>query len=232
MKNKLLKILTFVVVFLVFTPLLVSCQSTNKDDSYISTEMINDAEFEYDSINNQTEVHWRATLTNNTIYNFKEFSIKFELYEGDTLQGKETYYYARGVNHGQSYTGGFKFVCDGEIDAIKYIQWSADYVSFWETYWIWIIAVCVIAGIVSLIYIICMIINDLDLDEVFENIGEFFKDNLEAALSLLGGSIGGIILGIVFSYWVPVLIILGGIVAFVLIGLFAHFVKWLIQELI
>lgn len=230
MKNKLLKILCLVVVVLVFTPLLVGCQSTNKDDSYILTSAIENATFEYDSEKNQTEVHWSTTLSNNTIYNFKEFSIKFKLYQAETLQGTETYYYARGVKHGESYTGGFRFVCEGKIDAIEYVQWTADYVSFWETYRIWIIATVVVAGIASLIYIIFMIINDLELWEVFSDICDFFEDYAWVGIMLLTLLGGGTILGIISSNWVCVLIVLGGVISLIAIALLAHFIKWLICE--
>ncbi|MDE6677228.1 MAG: ATP-binding protein [Clostridia bacterium] len=202
---------------------LAGCQSTDKAESYLNTSKIESTQFEYDSTNDQTKVIWGTTLTNNTIYNIKGFSVRFKLYHGDSLVNTETYNYSRGVKHGGNYTGLFNFYADGEIDSIEYVSWTANYNSFWGTYKIWFIVTIVIACIASLIYIIVMIIQDLELDDI----GEFLSDNWWIAFSLLV-PLGGTIWGIVTSYWVPILIVLGGIVAFILIALIAHLVRFIV----
>ena len=231
MKNKLLKILCLVAVFLVFVPLLVGCQSVNQENTYLDTGVLDNANFEYDAEKDQTKVRWTTTLTNDTIYDFESFSVKFELYSGNTLKGTKTCSYNCRVEHGQSYAGNFNFYCDGEINSIEFVSWSADHVSFWKTYWIWILVTSIIAGVAALIYIICVFVKELELCDVFDNIGEFFEEYGWVAFILFFSGVGITILGIALSYWVPILIILGGLIAFVLLSLLGHFIRWLCEEL-
>ena len=143
----------------------------------------------------------------------------------------ETYNYDVSVRHGADYTGKFNFYADNEIDSIEYVSWTANYSSFWETYKIWFIVMISLASVASLIYIIVMIIEDLELSDTFDAIAEFFEDYAWVAFCILIPLIGGGIWGIVGSYWVPILIVLGGIIAFVLIALIAHLVKFIIESI-
>lgn len=199
-------------------------QSTDKSEAYFDKSGIEYTQFEYDNNSNKTKVIWATTLTNNTIYNFDGFSVKFKLYSNSVVLGTETYIYDRGVKHGGEYTGAFNFYADGEVTAIEYVSWSANYNSFWETYKIWFIVTIVVACVAALIYIIVMIVQDLELDDI----GEFISDNWWILFSLLV-PFAGTIWGIVTSYWVPVLIVLGGIVAVVLLALIAHLIKFIVE---
>ncbi|MCM1440300.1 MAG: ATP-binding protein [Roseburia sp.] len=199
-------------------------QSTDKAEAYLDTSGIEYSRFEYDNNSNQTKVIWATTLTNNTIYNFDGFSIKFKLYNNSTVISSETYNYSKGVKHGGEYTGAFNFYADGEITAIEYVSWSANYNSFWETYKIWLIVTIVVVCVAAIIYIIVMILQDLELDDI----GDFLSEYWWVLFSLLI-PLAGTIWGIVTSYWVPVLIILGGIVAFVLLVLIAHLIKFIVE---
>lgn len=222
--KRILSVFLLVLIGFICLSLFAGCQSTDKSESYLDTSGIEYTRFEYDSTNNQTKITWATTLTNDTIYNFSGFSVKFRLYNNSSLISTETYNYSRGVKHGGSYTGAFNFSADGEIDAIEYVSWSANYNSFWETYKIWFIVTIVIVSVASLIYIILMIVEDLELDDV----GEFFADHAWIA-SFLIIPLAGSIWGIVTSYWVSVLIVLGGIVAFVLIALLAHLIRYIVE---
>lgn len=232
--NKIRRLYLFfllMVVLVISTVFLTGCQSTDKKESYFDTTGIEYSIFEYDPNTNQTRVIWATTLTNDTIWNFNSFSVTFNLYQDSILVKTETYNYDVSVRHGADYTGKFNFYADNEIDSIEYVSWTANYSSFWETYKIWFIVMISLASVASLIYIIVMIIEDLELSDTFDAIAEFFEDLAWVAFCILIPLIGGGIWGIVGSYWVPILIVLGGIIAFVLIALIAHLVKFIIESI-
>lgn len=232
--NKIKRLYLFfllMVVLVISTVFLTGCQSTDKKESYFDTTGIEYSIFEYDPNTNQTRVIWATTLTNDTIWNFNSFSVTFNLYQDSILVKTETYNYDVSVRHGADYTGKFNFYADNEIDSIEYVSWTANYSSFWETYKIWFIVMISLASVASLIYIIVMIIEDLELSDTFDAIAEFFEDYAWVAFCILIPLIGGGIWGIVGSYWVPILIVLGGIIAFVLIALIAHLVKFIIESI-
>ncbi len=215
-----------IILILIFT-LLTGCQSTDKSNSFIDTSSLQYTEFIYDANKDQTKVVWEATLTNDTIFNFDNFSITFKLYNQSNLVKTDTYHYNRGVKHGEEYTGSFNFYVDGKIDSIEYVSWTANYISFWDTYKIWIIAMSVVAGVATLIYIIVMIVKDLEFEDIWDATVEFFSNLVWVAIdfSIL---FAGIIFGIITSYWVPILIVLGGIVAFIVLVLLAQLIKFIV----
>ena len=231
-KRKLRYLLIFLPILIILICTLTGCQSTDKSQSYFNYSGIEYSQFEYDSANNKTKVIWATTLSNDTIYNFDSFSVDFKLYNNSTLIGTKTYNYDRGVKHGSDYTGKFNFYADGEVTSIEYVSWSANYNSFWDTYKIWFIVTIVVAAILAIAYIIVMIIEDLELNDVGEfiaDLGEFIADHWWIAFSLLL-PLGGSLYGIITSAWVPVLIIVGGIVAVILIGLIAHLIEFIVEE--
>lgn len=233
MRKSFVRHLTFILVLFIISLLSITLfsgcqQSTDKSEAYFDNSGIEYTKFEYDTNSNKTKVIWATTLTNNTIYNFDGFSVKFKLYNNSAIIGTETYNYDRGVKHGGEYTGAFNFYADGEVTAIEYVSWTAHYNSFWETYKIWFIVTIVIVCVAALIYIIVMIVQDLELSDTFEAIVEFFEDHAWVAVCFLI-PLAGTIWGIVTSYWVPVLIVLGGVIAFVLLALIAHLIKFIVE---
>ena len=228
MKQKI-KLFSIVLIILTCIFCISGCQSTDKSDSFFNYSQFEQATFEYNEETNKTKVIFNATLTNETIYNFDSFSVKIKLYDNSTLIGTETYNYDLGVKNGDSYTGYFNFYANGKIDSIEYVSWSANYSSFWETYKIWFIVSIIIVSISFVIYLIFMIIEDLELSDTVDAIVEFFEENGWVAILLLI-PFGSAIWGIISSYWIPVLIVVGAIVAFILLSLIAHLIKYIIEE--
>lgn len=228
MRNKFAqRAYSFVGLFLMLISCLLlfaGCQSTDKNESYLDSAKIEYADFDYDPASNQTKVVWKTTLTNNTIYNFDEFSVTFKLYNNSISVTTKTYYYSVGVKHGATYTGTFNFNAENEIDTIEFISWTAKYDSLWGTYKIWFIVIIVVACVAALIYIIIMIIQDLKLDDI----GDWLSEHWWIFFTLLA-PLSGIIWGSVTSNWVPILIIVGGIVAFVVLCLIAHLIKFIVE---
>lgn len=230
-KTKRLNIYVLLLLVLILSVSFFSgCESTNLENSFLDTSEIEATKYEYDSVNNKTKIIWTTTLTNNTIYNFSGFSVTFKLYDNTNTPTTQTYNYEKSVNHSSKYTGKFNFEADGKITSIEYVSWTAHYDTFWDTYKIWIIITSVVAGIITLIYIIVMILQDLELDDTTDAIVDFFEEHVWVAFIFLI-PLAGTIWGIVSSYWVPVLIILGGIVAVVLLSLIAHLIKYIVEEI-
>ncbi len=201
------------------------CQSTDKKESYLDTTYFSNIECEYDATKDETEIIWNAKFTNNTIYNFESFEITFKLYNDGELIDTKSCNYDFELNHGKEYIGKFRFFYNGEIDSVKYVSWIANYSSFWDTYKIWIIVTLIISLIASIIYIIIMIVQDLELYETYD----YVCDNLWTLLILLLPFCGSIY-GVIESSWVSSLVVLAGLCITILIALFAHFIKYLIQE--
>lgn len=219
MKNKI-KLFSIVLFLLVCMLCMSGCQSTDKSDSFFDYSQFEQATFEYNEETNKTKVVFNATLTNNTIYNFNSFSVKLNLYSDSNIVNIETYNYDRGVKNGDSYTGHFNFHANGQIDSIEYVSWTANYSSFWDTYKIWFIVSIILASIAFVVYLVFMIIDDLELSDTVDAIG----------IAILFIPLGGAIWGIISSNWVPILIVVGAIISFVLLGLIAHLIKYIIEE--
>ena len=209
---------------------LSGCQSTDKADSTIYYGDFNQATFEYNDETNETTVVFNAKLTNNTIYSFDSFSLTVTLYNGAVAVRNETLTYECGVKNGDDAIGNFTFTTNGEISAIKYVSWSANYNSFWETYHIWLIVSIFLVALASIIYVIAMIANDLDLSDSCDAVVDFFEEYVAIAFILII-PFGGAIWALATSHWVPVLIVIGAIVSFFVVALSAHLIRYLIEEM-
>lgn len=230
MKNKIFKIFNVLFLLVLFVPMLVGCQSTDKTKSYFNTKAISISKFNYDSSNNQTTVTWATTLTNETIYNIKAFSVKFELYSGETLVDTETYTYNRFVEHGQEYTSAFTFTHKGNIDSIKYKSWTATYTTFWETYKIWIIVSVVIVAVLTLVYLLCMIILDWDFSDVWFDFEDFSEEHGWPIICFLI-PFGTVIYSAITDNWICSIIVGIAIVALILLILIMHLLKFIIEDI-
>lgn len=218
------------VVLLLLLCCLSSCQSMDKTDSTIYYGGFDQATFEYNEGTMKTTVVFNAELTNNTIYSFDKFSITVKLYSGSVAVRDETITYKCSVKNGSRFNGDFTFNAAGEISAIEYVSWVADYNSFWETYHIWLIVSIVLAALSGIIYIVVMIVNDLDLSDTYDAIVDFFEEYVAIAFILII-PFGGAIWALATSHWVPVLIVIGAIAAFLAVALGAHLIKYLIEEM-
>lgn len=228
MKNRLRKtavILWLIVLVSCCALLFTGCHSVDKKDSYLSVDDIL-RQFDYNQAENKTKIKWYGSLSNETIYDFNGFSVSFRLYNGSEVLEDITVSYDRGVDHGDKYSGYFNFTYDGRVDGIEYISWTADYESFWETYEVWLITVIVLLGVLLLAYVIVMIVQDLELDEV----GEFISSHLWI-LSILIAPFIGVIVGAVYSEWVVIAIIIGAVIALIVSVLIAHLIKYVIENI-
>lgn len=152
--------------------------------------------------------------------------MQFDCFYNDTKIETKELEYNISVKHGITENINCQFYAEGQINEIVYLSWQAHYLNIWNTYHPWWIATIVVVSILLLAYIILIILLDLDLDDVFEFISEHFFTIISPFLLAII-----LLLSIYSSNWIPTFIILGGIVVFIILGLVAHLVKYIIEEI-
>ena len=96
---------------------------------------------------------------------------------------------------------------------------------FWDTYQIWIVASSIAVLIASTIYIILMIIEDLEISDIFD----FLEDNIWLLVLLLIPSAGGV-LAIIKSNWEYVVIVVAALILFLFVVAIAHLIKFIVEN--
>ena len=216
--DKAKKFLTLTVAVLgcvVCLNLLTACQSADKTESYFNSDYFSDAVFEYDSVENETIVVYKADVKNDTVFNIKSFEVTFNIYNDGNFISSKSYKFDASLKHGKEKSGTFRIAVPGIVDEIKFFSWSANYDSFWGTYKWWMIPTIIISVVLTIITAVIICANDLDFDDLLD----FFEDCKGALIPIVGVFvIWGVAFGI-FSSWVPVCIVGGGILAYVLLSL-------------
>lgn len=182
----------------------------------------------YNSTEDTTRVVWYSDLVNDSIYDMKEESFKFNLYNGSTFIRTTDYVtYSITVKHGKSEASNRNFVANGQVTDVKINTWTAKFSSVWETYMPWFIATIVVASILAIIYAVIMILNDLELADLGEFLGEHLWTIAMVAIPFVPYLISSLSSS-VWS-WVPPLIIGGGIVALAIVVLLSHLIKFVVE---
>lgn len=226
MRNKIAKriavFLTLAAMIITALGIFTGCQSTDKSESHVAAESFKYTKLEYDSASNQTKVTWATTFSNETIYNITGFSVTFKLHDESSSARTETYVWDKKIKHGKDYTGAFNFVANGRITSAEYVSWSAEYSTFWNTYKAWFIVTIIVTALASIIGIIAMIVSDADIDDV----GDFLEDNAWLLITFLVPFLTFTAYSAFRLNWVPILIVLGGIIIFAVILLIAGGIKY------
>lgn len=213
-KYRIFLIISIILLLCISVTLLVSCQSVDKSESTLNYRSL---KFNYDEQTDTTRIIWNGHIINNTIFSINGFTIHLDLYsESGIVYQDLSIDYSTDVPHGKEIDNNFNFTVEGNISSASFLNWTADYLSFWQTYKIWIIVCSVITAVASIAYIIAVIIIDVDLDNTA----------LWLIPSLLPLAISAIYSG-VMSNWVPFVIILVAVITFILIILVAHLIKYI-----
>ncbi len=210
--NTKIKFVSALFILLLLFLTLSGCQTTDKKDAYLDTSKIESARLEYIQSSNRTKVTWTTTITNDTIYDIDSIDIVFDLYEGESTQ-TQTYTF-KGTAQGEKVNSDFYFYANGKIDYIEFVSWTANYDSFWATYKIAVIVTLGVALVAAIVYIILMIINSWDLDDLGEILSWII---VSIAMLCIGGAI-------TLSSWVIGLIIVGGSLSALLIAFLAQLI--------
>lgn len=152
------------------------------------------------------------------------------LYLNDTIvkkEGEVTFDFD--VRYGE--TRNFSFstsYANGEINKLEYVSWYATYKSVWNSYSQWFISSIIIASVVLLIFILLMLIKNLELDDVTD----FFEDHSYIIPAILIIFVPYLIDGISSGNWswVPPIIIVGAVISLIILGLITLGIKYLFTD--
>ena len=223
--GKLFKVLFFGLVVGLGSISMTSCATTEKSATSFNFQNVSCS---YDSGTDETYIVWSSTLENKSIYNIKNCSFKFDLYDGTTfLRTTEWLNYKISVKHCSSKTNNCYFYAEGKVTKIEFNAWTATFTNLWNTYRPWFISTIIAAPVLAVILFVAMLVSDSDLDDVWE----FFVDHFYFVFIVLIPFVPYIILGLSESSWswVPPVIIGGGILAFVAITGLLLLIPWLIE---
>lgn len=183
----------------------------------------------YNSKEDTTKVVWSSILTNDSIYDMTEEHFKFDLFQGDTfIRTTDFCRYTIKINHGKFDSGLRNFTVSGSVTRVELNSWTAKFASLWDTYIVWFIVTIVIAALVIVGYGIFVFIEDIELLDIFEIIGDHLWFLLIIVIPFIPYLISSLSSG-VWS-WVPPLIIGGGIMSVIVCGLIIHLIRFIIEE--
>ncbi len=205
---------------------LVSCSSVEKKSTSYDFEVVS---CEYVAEEDITKVVWSSRIVNETIYDIENVTFRFDVYNVDSyVRTTDDCVYSIAIKHGKSNNGNRGVSLYGQVTNISIHSWTAKYSSLWKTYQPWFIATIISAAVLALIYIIFMIVSDLELFDL----GEFLEDHLWTLGMFLIPFIPYVIEAAINSNWsfVPPIIIGGGIVALVVVALLGHLIKFIVEE--
>jgi len=222
---RFLRTILFGITFSVCAFGMTACSSSEKQATSYYFSVVSCT---YNSTEDTTRVVWYSDFVNNSIYDMKEESFKFDLYNGSTFVRTTDYVtYSITVKHGKSEASNRNFVANGQVTDVKINTWMAKFSNVWETYMPWFIATIVVASILAIIYVVIMILNDLELADLGEFLGERLWTIAMIAIPFVPYLISSLSSS-VWS-WVPPLIIGGGIVALAIVVLLSHLIKFVIE---
>ena len=203
-----------------------SCSATEKKATSYDFAVVSCV---YNAEKNTTDVYWYSRIVNDSIYDMKEESFKFDLYDGDTFLRTTDYFkYKLFVKSGQTNQGQRYFTVNEKVTDAKINTWKADFANLWESYFPWFIATIVITPLLAIAYIIIIIITDSGFDDVIE----WIEDNLWSMSMLIIPFAPYVITSFTNSQWswVPPLIIAGGLIVVILVALFTHLIRYCHEE--
>lgn len=227
--KKIIKILTLFVV-LICIMFLTGCQSTDKTKAYMGIGDSLSYTCSYDPIENKTIIKINSYIQNDTIYTIDKVIIIMNLYLNDTIvkkEGEVTFDFD--VRYGETRNFSFStYYANGEINKLEYVSWHATYKSVWNSYSPWFITSIIIASGVLLIFILLMLIKDLELDDV----SDFFEDHSYIISVILIIFVPYLIDGISSGNWswVPPIILVGAVISLIILGLIALGIKYLFTD--
>lgn len=227
--KKIIKILTLFVV-LICIMFLTGCQSTDKTKAYMGIGDSLSYTCSYDPIENKTIIKINSYIQNDTIYTIDKVTISMNLYLNDTIvkkEGEVTFYFD--VRYGETRNFSFStYYANGEINKLEYVSWYATYKSVWNSYSQWFITSIIIASVVLLIFILLMLIKNLELDDVTD----FFEDHSYIIPAILIIFVPYLIDGISSGNWswVPPIIIVGAVISLIILGLITLGIKYLFTD--
>lgn len=184
----------------------------------------------YNSEDDVTKVLWTSKLVNGSIYDIENVSFKFDVYNSDTYIRTTDYVnYDIAIKHSKYNFGNRIVNLAGQVTDIKINTWKAKFNNLWQTYLPWFISTIIGLAVLGIVYVIFMIVQDIE----FFELKEFIADHFWTVFSLLTPFIPYIVSSAINSSWsyVPPIIIGVGIASLIAIVLIAHLIKYIIEKI-
>ena len=231
--NKLFsKLFLFLTIF-ISSFLLSSCASVDKENSVSCAVVNNEFSYVYNEYKDTTYVEFTMSISNDSIYDLNEEYFKFRLFEKDLdVPIEETFTYTMKIAANSNTDANCRFEYEGEIIDVSFISAEFLFSDIWNTYFGYFLAVIIIVPTFFVIYTIVVFVKDLDLDDLTDFL--FDSDHywwIPTVIISLIAVLPYIIISSVYQSWnwVPIVIILGGIISAILLTLFSHFIKFIYE---
>lgn len=220
-KNLILKVfLTCFILFFGMT-LFTGCASTDK--SQIGGATSKEITYTYNAEDDTTRIDFLLYFENNTIYNMTREDCTFKLYKDNQFVKNVKFYWNFGVKANNNVTRNSYVVVDGDIDKLELGSWTATFDNLWNTYKVWWLIIIIVPIVLALAYLLVILIENLELSDIFENVGTWIGTAIILGLSFISPFVSG------SANWFPLVICLGGVVATILLCLLMSGIKALLD---
>lgn len=203
---------------------LSSCASFKKE-SQMSKNISYSCQYIEES--HTTNIKLKTIIYNDSIYEIDSFSVIFDFYSNGSYVGEQIYFYDIDVNENSNEYVQMSLTANGMVSYLELYSWSVtEYKSLWDTYKVWFITIIAITCISLLIYILYSLVKKTYEEYlIIEFIEDLFDGEHNGLLSCLGVMlVGGLAYGFV-SNFMPVLIVLGGVISFMLFAILFDYIK-------
>jgi len=162
--NKSLWLKLFILPIILMMVLFLGGCSTTEKASYMGVDEELTYSCKYYESTDETMIMWESYIKNSSIYNMKEYTVVFDIYQDETVvYENKTLSYSKTIRHGSTSDLNNYFYVSGEVNKIEFVMWHADFDNIWNSYkaW-WIVAISITA--VALVLSIVFAVIDLDID--------------------------------------------------------------------
>ena len=219
-----------VLFFLILVISLSSCSSTDKKAT-AGVDTNYKVQCAYNATEDTTSVKVPINVNNGSIYDITKCSFKFDIYkDGELVRTTDYVGFDLSISHGKSETTNLSFTAKGEVTDVKINVWTAGFTSLWSTYQIWFILTIIISVVIALVAVVAIIATEADFEDIIEFVKDKFYFIFIFAIPFIPYVIEGFSSG-VWS-WVPIVIILGGILSIITLIIVAVLIIYLIMYII
>lgn len=172
-KQFVIKILLSLFLFFFIATIFSGCTSTDKTDT--AGAISKDITYTYNIEDDTTKIDFSLYFKNNTIYNLTKEDCTFRLYKNNIFVKDVNFYWNFNVKANSDGTRDSFIIVDGDIDKLELVSWVSTFDNLWNTYKIWWILIIIIPIVLAVIYLIVILVKDLNLEDIFENIEPYIS---------------------------------------------------------
>ena len=220
-KNLFFKIVIMAFMFFGALTLFTGCASTDKNKTGAATSK--EISYSYNAETNITRIDFSLYFENNTIYNFTKEQCNFKLFKNDVFDRNENFIWNYTIKANSSNYSNVYIIVNGEINKIELCEWSPTFDNLWNSYKTWWLISIISPVVLAIVYLIVILVMDLELSDVFESIGTWISTAIILAISFISPIISG------ESNWFPFIICLIGVIGLLILCLGMSGIKALLD---